>query len=67
MKDETGNEEKPDSGAETRMKNIIFWRCTNCGGLNKTQERPEVCELCGEGKTFEKMKLEIKTNSAHDT
>jgi rubrerythrin len=66
MDDETDNEGKSDL-AETRTRNVTFWRCTNCGGLNKSEGQPEICELCGEGKTFEKMKLKIKTSSEHDT
>jgi rubrerythrin len=64
MKGETGKE-KP--GLETQIRNVIFWRCINCGGLNKFEEQPEICELCGEGKTFEKMELKIKTSSTQDT
>lgn len=59
MKGETG---KDKTGLETRLRNVTFWRCTNCGGLNNVEEQPEICELCGEGKTFEKMELKIKTN-----
>ncbi len=66
MKEETSNREKFDEDTETRIENIIFWRCTTCGGLNKTDEQPELCELCGEGKKFEKMQLKIKTNPIQD-
>ena len=66
MKEETSNREKFDENTETRIENIIFWRCTTCGGLNKTDEQPELCELCGEGKKFEKMQLKIKTNPIQD-
>ena len=66
MKEETSNREKFDENTETRIENIIFWRCTNCGGLHKKEEQPELCELCGEGKKFEKMQLKIKTNPTFD-
>lgn len=68
MKDEKGNKEKIDSSdEEPRTSNVTFWRCTNCGGLNKAAEQPEICELCGEGKRFEKMRLKIKTSPTYDT
>lgn len=51
MKDETG---KKKSDPENRIRNVTLWRCTNCGGLNRTEEQPEVCELCGEEKHSKK-------------
>jgi len=53
-----------EKGTQTRY--LTLWRCTTCGGLNKTDERPELCELCGEGKEFEKMQLRIKTRPKQD-
>jgi rubrerythrin len=67
MRDETRKNDERSGFAEMRTRNVTFWRCTTCGGLNKTKEQPEICELCGEGKTFEKMKLKIKTNPTHET
>ncbi|MGQ9723067.1 MAG: hypothetical protein ACUVXA_17325 [Candidatus Jordarchaeum sp.] len=63
MRDKIGNEEKFEfeENAETQIQNITLWRCETCGGLNKTEEPPELCELCGEGTKFEKMQLKIKT------
>ncbi|MEM3587867.1 MAG: hypothetical protein QXO71_11170 [Candidatus Jordarchaeaceae archaeon] len=67
MKNKSENNEKIDLELETKIENITFWRCINCGGLSKTQEQPEICEICGEGKKFEKMELKIKTSLASET
>ncbi|MBS7249265.1 MAG: hypothetical protein KIH08_01535 [Candidatus Freyarchaeota archaeon] len=63
------NKEKPakfEFRLTTKISDITYWRCTTCGGLHKTQEKPALCELCGEGKNFEKMQIKIKTNEMQD-
>lgn len=66
MQEGTDNKVKFEEDTETQIESINLWRCTICGGLNKTEEQPELCELCGEGKKFEKMQLKIKTKLTQD-